>query len=222
MNRFERSPKRWALLSLAIYCAACAPVDKGDRRPYQFSQGMIDPPDPLRAPQRSPSRARAARKRRTGGSPKAWRSRAAGRARALTDRVVSGTRRDAQLSLLQQTFQRPVPWPCTGRHEPEVRAAVPADILCFDNAHDANGNGRLDDRGADLGVVIETGASSLRFAYLSGQRVRIGVLTPGRPHTHRSGGRIVNSYIRAKRRQDPVRTSYLAAELVKGYVTVTP
>lgn len=200
-------------------------MGKGDRRPYQFSQGMIDPPDPLRtAPkQKSPRRrAPASRPPPKAGSAERWRSRAARRARSLAHRVVPGARRQAQLSLLQQVFERPVPWPCPGGHKSGIRSAAAADVLCFDNAHDANGNGRFDDINADLGVIVETGDSSLRFAYLSGQRVRIGVLTPGRPHTHRARGRIVNSYIRTKRRQDPRGTCYLAAELVSGYVTVKP
>ena len=214
---------RWTWWALAICCAACAPVSKADRRPYQFSQGMIDPPDPLRSTKSSAKpKARPPQRPRRGGSLEAWRAQAAARARALAHQVLPGPRRDAQLSLLQQTFERSVPWPCTSRQKLEVLSAAPADILCFDNAHDANGNDRVDDPGADLGVVVETRGSSLRFAYLSGQRVRIGVLTPGHPHSHRRGGRIVNSYIRVKRRQDPARSSYLAAELVRGYVSMTP
>lgn len=90
--------------------------------------------------------------------------------------------------------------------------------MVFDQSRDANGNHRLDDPRSDVGVVIARRGARIAFVYLSGERVREGVLDLRRRGVRRRRGRLLNSYVRIKTPRDAARTRYLAGELLAGFV----
>jgi hypothetical protein len=74
------------------------------------------------------------------------------------------------------------------------------------------------DGGPREGVVERVGdAGEVWFRYRRGGREGRGVLNLLRPNLRRAEGRVLNSYIRVRRRDDPPDTRYLAGELLVGF-----
>ena len=77
------------------------------------------------------------------------------------------------------------------------------------------------DTGADgprVGIVERVGeGGEVGFRYRRGDRSLRGVLNLRRPDVRRQGGRILNSYLRVRRRDDPPDARYLAGELLVGF-----
>jgi hypothetical protein len=55
------------------------------------------------------------------------------------------------------------------------------------------------------------------FRYRRGETTLRGVLNLRRPSVRRDGGIILNSYLRIRRKNDPVDARYLAGELLVGF-----
>jgi hypothetical protein len=93
---------------------------------------------------------------------------------------------------------------------PRLASPVPGDEVLFG---DTGGDKPL------VGVVESVGGGGeVRFRYTRGGRVWRGVLNLVRPDSRRDGhGRILNSYVRTKRRGDPPDARYLAGELLIGF-----
>src|SRR5690348_15550051 len=73
------------------------------------------------------------------------------------------------------------------------------------------------------GVVIDKDGERVRFLYVKAGAVREGVLSTERPDRRRDGrGRLLNSYVRARKEDDPPGTRYLAGECVAAFEAVEP
>ena len=73
------------------------------------------------------------------------------------------------------------------------------------------------------GVVIDKKGELVRFLYVKAGAVREGVLSMERPDRRRDAqGRLLNSYVRARREDDPPGTRYLAGECVAAFEAVEP
>src|SRR5215468_2216319 len=71
------------------------------------------------------------------------------------------------------------------------------------------------------GVVIDKKGELVRFLYVKAGAVREGVLSTERPDRRRDAqGRLLNSYVRARRENDPPGTRYLAGECVTAFEAV--
>lgn len=98
------------------------------------------------------------------------------------------------------------------------RVPDPGDVVFFDNTHDRNDNGRLDDDLTHLAVVEAVAADGTLTLVHRGSKgvVRIW-MNLKRPDEHTdSDGRILNSYLRVRTSRDPAGTRYLAGELWRG------
>ncbi len=99
------------------------------------------------------------------------------------------------------------------------------DLVFFDNTHDRNGNGDLDDELTHIGVVVKVdsdGTATFAHGGTSRGRVygRINVLRYWETKDDR--GERLNSYVRDPEPWDPVEASYLAGELWVAFATVDP
>lgn len=106
------------------------------------------------------------------------------------------------------------------RETPEV-----GDLVFFDNTHDRNGNGDLDDELTHIGVVVAVAPDgTATFAHGGTSRGRVyGQINVVRYwETQDTKGRRLNSYIRDPEPWDPIETSYLAGELWVAFAKVNP
>jgi hypothetical protein len=202
---------QWAPVLLTLVCSslACSGGTGRDRRPYRFGYGMIDTPDPLQNRARKQASAKQRRRRPAGSADNARRAATVRRARKLVGKVISGKQAAAARRLLRRALGHdsgPIDRLCARARR---RTPQPADVVCFQIERDEH-----------VGVVTAASRSSMTFVYLSGERVRRGVLDLRWPHRRRRGNRIVNSYVRSKKPTDRPGTPYLASELLNGYVTV--
>lgn len=97
--------------------------------------------------------------------------------------------------------------------------ARPGDIVFFHNTWDRNGDGRLNDLLTHVGIVerVERDGTVVFVSRVSRgiERYRMNLAHPG---VHRTpDGRVLNDYLRRKRRADPANTRYLAGELFAGF-----
>ena len=92
---------------------------------------------------------------------------------------------------------------------PRFATPLPGDEILFAETGEAE---------ALLGVVESVGQGDVRFRYRRAGREYRGVLDLHHPDVRRDRrGRILNSYLRIKRRGDPPDTRYLAGELLVGF-----
>ena len=92
---------------------------------------------------------------------------------------------------------------------PRLAAPLPGDEILFAETGEAE---------ALAGVVESVEGGQVGFRYRRGGRDYRGVLDLRRPDVRRDRrGRILNSYLRIKRRDDPPDTRYLAGELLVGF-----
>ena len=121
-------------------------------------------------------------------------------------RTLRGRRIDDAL-LLREAFgsrARAVPRSRTARPKP-------ADLLIFES-------GSFGRRIAIVKRVDRRGL--LHAAYVTRGAVRTIVVDPARPNTRRAHGRIVNSFVRPRHRDDPPRLAYLAGGLLADIETL--
>jgi hypothetical protein len=78
--------------------------------------------------------------------------------------------------------------------------------------------------GGASGVVVRARDDGrVEFLYVRMGQVREGVVSTRRPDRRRDGhGRLLNSYLRPRRRDDPPGTRYLAGELDPSFAAVEP
>ncbi len=98
------------------------------------------------------------------------------------------------------------------------RVPEPGDVVFFDNTHDRNKNGRLDDELTHLAVVEAVADDgTLTLVHRGGKGVRRIWMNLNRPSEHQdASGRVLNSFLRVRRSSDPAATRYLAGELWRG------
>lgn len=102
---------------------------------------------------------------------------------------------------------------------------IAGDLVFFDDSHDRNHNGVLDDDLTHIGIVLDVepdGTVVFGHAGLStGRGVgRLNLYTPGQA-TNADGERI-NSTLRNRGLWDPPGTVYLAGELFAGFARIDP
>ncbi|MBW2731834.1 MAG: hypothetical protein JRH20_05530 [Deltaproteobacteria bacterium] len=204
--------RAWALI-LTLLAGGCASAPTLGL-PYPFSQGLLNPDSAL--PSRLEPRQRRPRALRRDSAV-----RKARRCRSRIGQRVEGTRSQAQRLLLSCTLG------AKAARRLKINALTPSskrpqlgDIVIFDDARDANGNGKLDDPRSDVGVVVSLRGQLVRFVYVSGTRFRRGVLHLRRRAQRRFRGKTINSYVRVKTPSDPPRSRYLAGELLHGFARV--
>lgn len=100
------------------------------------------------------------------------------------------------------------------------RARV-GDLVFFNNTWDLNGDGRANDPLTHVGVVekIEPDGTIVFISRVSRaiERYRLNLLQPG---VHKSrDGRLLNDFMRRKRRNDPDNTRYLTGQLFAAFGT---
>ncbi len=101
---------------------------------------------------------------------------------------------------------------------------VPGDLVLFEETYDRNRNRRLDDGITHVGVVVEVKAdATVVFVHVGSGTIKTGRMNLLHPDVHRlrSPGRVVNSFLRVKRRWDVKGTRYLAGQLFRGFCRVT-
>jgi len=92
---------------------------------------------------------------------------------------------------------------------PRLATPEPGDQVLFADTGDAS---------ALIGIVERVmDGTEVRFRYQRGGRSHQGVLNLRRPDVRRDNGRILNSYVRVRRRDDPPTARYLAGELLVGF-----
>ena len=92
------------------------------------------------------------------------------------------------------------------------------DTIFFDNTHDRNHNGRLDDRNTHVAIVNQVDSDgTIHMVHLGSRgvtRLRMNLREPG---VHKNAaGKELNSFLRVRRSADPRHTVYLAGELWSG------
>lgn len=92
----------------------------------------------------------------------------------------------------------------------------PGDLVFFHDTYDRDRDGRQDDHFTHVGIVLYVNEGTVVFAHRGSQAVVVGAMTPGRPHETADGDRLLNSYLRQKRRAKP-GAKLLAGELFAGY-----
>ncbi|KXK00474.1 MAG: NlpC/P60 family protein [Nitrospira sp.] len=101
---------------------------------------------------------------------------------------------------------------------PAVQAG---DLVFFDNTWDYDGDGLANDPLTHIGIVerAEADGTVVFISRVAGaiERYRMNL---SQPHVHRSAdGRLLNDYMRRKRRLDQAQTAYLTGELFAGFGT---
>ena len=96
------------------------------------------------------------------------------------------------------------------------------DLAFFDNTHDRNGNGRLDDRLTHVAVVTAVdSAGTITMVHKSGKGVVELRMNLRSPDVHTStDGAVYNDYLRRRSSRDSARTRYLAGELWVGFASL--
>jgi len=96
------------------------------------------------------------------------------------------------------------------------------DLAFFDNTHDRNGNGRLDDRLTHVAVVTAIdGKGTITMVHKSGKGVLELRMNLRSPDVHTSeDGALYNDYLRRRSSRDSARTRYLAGELWVGFASL--
>jgi len=92
------------------------------------------------------------------------------------------------------------------------------DTVFWDNTHDRNKNGRLDDTFTHVGVVERVDADgTLHLIHLGGKgvvRIRMNLL---RPNDYKNdSGKVLNSFLRRRTKSDRRGTKYLSGQLYSG------
>ncbi|MCB9795052.1 MAG: hypothetical protein H6741_20315 [Alphaproteobacteria bacterium] len=105
------------------------------------------------------------------------------------------------------------------------RRPTPGDLIFFDDTHDRNKNGRLDDALTHIGLVLDVDAAgTITFAHagLSKGR-RLGHMNLFRPGDRvDQDGKPLNDPLRMKTRWDPSDAPGLTGELWVGFASVDP
>lgn len=204
-------------LPALLLAGGCQRPLRADRRPYRLSLGLLEPQSAVqgRRAVRAEQSKRKARPRRKHAALDKRRREIVARAKALVGRRFPGITAQKQRALLVAALGSQIPrW----RQSPLKHRPRPGDLIVFDQSRDENGNHRLDDARSDVGIVLQRRRSGVTFVYLSGERVRQGVLDLRRRGQRRRGGRLLNSYVRIKTPRDSSRTRYLAGELLAGFL----
>jgi hypothetical protein len=99
--------------------------------------------------------------------------------------------------------------------------AHPGDLVFFNNTWDSNDDGRVNDPITHVGVVerVEQDGTVVFISRVSRaiERYRMNLT---KPHKHKSrNGRLLNDFMRRKRRSDPDNTRYLTGQLFAGFGT---
>lgn len=101
----------------------------------------------------------------------------------------------------------------------------PGDLVFFDDTHDRDGDADWNDELTHIGVVIDVEPDgTARFAH-GGTSVgrTIGEINLAHPNDHTdANGKIINSYVREPRADDPPDATYLSGELFAAFATVDP
>jgi hypothetical protein len=102
---------------------------------------------------------------------------------------------------------------------------IAGDLVFFDDTHDRNQNGMLDDDLTHIGIVLDVepdGTVVFGHAGLSSGRGvgRLNLYTPGM--RDRADGERINSILRTPKSWDPPGAVHLAGELFAGFARVDP
>lgn len=103
------------------------------------------------------------------------------------------------------------------------RRPNPGDLAFFDDTHDRNGNGKLDDDLTHIAIVLKVdddGTIMMAHAGTSKGRstMRMNLYQPDR-HAD-DGGKIINSYLRGRKNSDSSKVKYLSGELFRGFASI--
>lgn len=94
------------------------------------------------------------------------------------------------------------------------RSVQKGDFIFFNNTYDKNRNRRLDDYLTHIAIVVDTDRDgTIKYVHRSSRGIEYGYMNLRIRHKHKYRGKIVNSFLRAKKPYDPRGTKYLSAEL---------
>ena len=98
------------------------------------------------------------------------------------------------------------------------KVPTPGDVVFFDDTHDRNGNGRLDDELTHLAVVEKVREDgTLTLVHRGSKGVSRIWMNLSRPDEHADAdGQVLNSFLRVRTSKDPRGTKYLAGQLWRG------
>lgn len=104
------------------------------------------------------------------------------------------------------------------RKRPQV-----GDLVFFHHTYDFNRNKQIDDFLSHVGVVEKVDADgTVHYIDRSSGRIKRNRMHVGRPHLWRDPvtHKVLNSYLRSRRRADPPGTRYLSGDLFAGFGTL--
>lgn len=103
-------------------------------------------------------------------------------------------------------------------------SAAPGDLVIFDNTYDRNRNRKSDDPLSHVGIV--TGGrddGTVIFVHVGSGRIRKGHMNLERPWARKDkDGNALNDQLRARKKNDPKGTRYMAGELFRAYCRPEP
>lgn len=101
------------------------------------------------------------------------------------------------------------------------RAPKPGDLVFFSNTYDLNRDGKINDKLTHIGIVERVDRDgTVTFLHTLNRRVKRHVLNLEKAGHHRKDRKVVNDYLRRRRRGDPKGTGYLTGQLFSGYGSI--
>ncbi len=95
------------------------------------------------------------------------------------------------------------------------------DLIFFNNTYDKNKNKRFDDNLTHIAIIVDKKRNGLiTYIHKSSKGIVYGYMNLRQKTKHKYNSKIINSYIRRKRRSDSRYTKHLAGELFISFGTI--
>ncbi len=92
------------------------------------------------------------------------------------------------------------------------------DVIFFNNTYDRNKNRRLDDRFTHIAIVTGIDRNgTIEYIHSGNRGIERGYMNLRYRHKHKLRNKVINSYLRRKRKRESRGTKYLAGELFYAF-----
>ncbi len=103
----------------------------------------------------------------------------------------------------------------------DVRRANIGDLIFFNNTYDKNRNRRLDDRLTHIAIIVKKYKDgTIKYVHSSNKGIKVGYMNLYRKNIYKYKNRIINSFLRRKKKNDSPYTKYLSGELFYSFGTI--
>jgi hypothetical protein len=98
----------------------------------------------------------------------------------------------------------------------------PGDLVFFSNTYDKNRDRKVNDPLTHVGIVERVDSDgTITFFHLIRNRIRRDAMNLSKPSVHKDeNDKVINDYLRRRRRYDHSGTPYLTAQLFAGFGTI--